>query len=191
MNIESYKAITNDMAKLHKTVVAFNKVYDRPQYAILASLVKNIAVNYEGSFQFNLDSEYNRIVEVKNAVKAMYDTVNSDIIKFTLDQIDFSVEGNLGMEQLEGESTMLDKEQEIFKVLYDTYSSPKNKDAFGQTHISNYSEVIMKKLLTEDAFNFLVKGESVYGKFSTYGNRISTYKAVSLSSKFYEKAISI
>ena len=101
MNIKSYKAITKDMAKLHKTVVAFNIVYDRPEYAILASLVNNIAVNYDGSFQFNLDYEYNRIVEVQNAVKAMYATVNSDIIKFTLDQIYFSVEGNLGMEQLD------------------------------------------------------------------------------------------
>ena len=82
-------------------------------------------------------------------------------------------------------------EEEIFEALYNIHTNPNNKDQCGQTHKSSYSEGAMEKLLTKDTFKYLVEGKSIYGKFSTYFNRGSIYQAITLSSKFYEKARSI
>jgi hypothetical protein len=191
MNIESYKAITNDMAKLHKTVVALDKVYDRPEYRILATLVQNMALNNENCANFSLDFEYDKIVKIRAAIAAMLLVRDSDVVKLVADQVEFSVEGNLGMEQWEKEVTMLDIELEIFEALYGIYNNPENKDQFGQTRVSNYNKGTMEKVLTKYAFEYLLEGKSAYGKFSNYGDRFSIFQAITLSSKFYEKVRSI
>lgn len=78
-------------------------------------------------------------------------------------------------------------EKEIFSALADIYNNKDNKDRYGQTVVFNFREGVLKSKLSEDAFNFLSEGNSVYGKFSTYGGILGVYKALTLSTQFYKQ----
>ncbi len=88
---------------------------------------------------------------------------------------------------MEKELVMLELEEEIYKALYGIYTNPDNEDKYGQTHVSNYSIGVMRKSLTQQSFNYLLDGKSMWGKFCTYGNGYNVYPAINLSNNFYRR----
>ena len=79
-------------------------------------------------------------------------------------------------------------EGEIFKALYSIATNPENKDKYGQVGISCFRESVLKKLIGEDGMELIYSGKSQWGTMSTYGGRLGTYKAMTLSNKFYRES---
>lgn len=78
-------------------------------------------------------------------------------------------------------------EQEIYDAIFQIYSNPSNKDRYGQVGINNYTASNLKNRMSADAFDYLEKGHSKYGKLQTYGGSLGIYKAVNPTSAFYKQ----
>lgn len=78
-------------------------------------------------------------------------------------------------------------EQEIYDAIFQIYSDSRNKDRYGQVGISNYTANNLKSRMSADAFDYLEKGYSKYGKIQTYGGSLGTYKALNPTKEFYQQ----
>ena len=79
------------------------------------------------------------------------------------------------------------QENEIFEAINKIYSDKGNKDRYGQTPTFEYREARLKEMLSQDSFDYLKSGNSVYGTFSTYGGKIGIYSALTLKIDFYNR----
>jgi len=79
------------------------------------------------------------------------------------------------------------QENEIFEAINKIYSDKDSKDRYGQTPIFEYREARLKEMLSQDSFDYLKSGKSVYATFSTYGGKVGVYSALNIKIEFYNR----
>lgn len=78
-------------------------------------------------------------------------------------------------------------EEEIFEALKSIYNNPTNKDQYGQLQKPALGRGTVKSMLSEQAFEYLDTGKSLYGKMSWYNAKFGVYQAVDFKDAFYNR----
>lgn len=95
MQLETYRNICSQTNTLRKTLQKIVVVWEHPSYEILETLLQNFSGSIEHCQGFDLGEEFQKLIGIKEAVKAIYTYENCAVHKFVWEQFDMIITGNL------------------------------------------------------------------------------------------------